>query len=526
MNPAESNAPAAQRLTTAHGIPVSDNQNSSTAGRYGPVLLTDFHLIEKLAHFNRERIPERVVHAKGAGAYGYLEITSDVRHLTKAAPFQELGKRTPCFLRFSTVGGEKGSADAERDPRGFALKMYTEDGNWDIVGNNTPVFFIRDPLKFPDFIHTQKRNPATNCKDANMVWDFWSLVPESTHQVTILFSDRGTPSTYRHMNGYGSHTYAFVNAEGKRHWVKFHFKTRAGISNFKAEEAVKMCGEDADHATRDLFNHIGSGQTAEWDFQIQVMTEDEAATYRFDPFDVTKVWPHADFPCQTIGRLVLDRNPRNYFAEVEQAAFAPSNVIPGIDLSPDKMLQGRVFAYADAHRYRLGVNYTQIPVNCPFATRGGVANHQRDGFMYSGAANEAPNYEPNSFDGIKESPEAAPYPHPVAGVTGHQARNYQQDDFVQAGDLYRLMSEEEKSRLVANIVGSLSKVERKDIQLRAICNFYRADADYGTRIAKGLIIDVEAEMASLGSRPGAPSSASVGQGRTDHASAPLDGARS
>src|SRR5215207_1890370 len=269
MHPTNPPQGDSRRLTTAHGIPVSDNQNSMTAGRFGPVLLTDFHLIEKLAHFNRERIPERVVHAKGAGAYGFLEITQDIRHLTKAAPFQEVGKRTPCFLRFSTVGGEKGSADAERDPRGFALKLYTEDGNWDMVGNNTPVFFIRDPLKFPDFIHTQKRNPATNCKDANAMWDFWSLVPESTHQVTILFSDRGTPRSYRQMNGYGSHTFAFVNAEGKRHWVKFHFKTRTGVENFTADEAVDMCGRDADHATRDLFETIAQGGTAEWDFQVQ-----------------------------------------------------------------------------------------------------------------------------------------------------------------------------------------------------------------------------------------------------------------
>ena len=483
-------------LTTASGAPVADNQNSQTAGRFGPVLLQDVHLLEKLAHFNRERIPERVVHAKGAGAFGYLEITEDITDLTKAAPFAEVGKKTPCLLRFSTVGGEQGSADAERDPRGFALKLYTEEGNWDLVGNNTPVFFLRDPLKFPDFIHTQKRHPATHCKDPDMFWDFLSLTPESTHQVTVLFSDRGTPKSYRHMNGYGSHTFAMVNSSGKRVWVKFHFKTLAGIQNFTAEEAQKMCGENADHATQDLYQEIEAGGTAEWEMQIQVMSEEEAATYRFDPFDVTKVWPHDDYPVRTIGKLVLDRNPKNYFAEIEQAAFAPSNMIPGIEASPDKMLQGRLFAYQDAHRYRLGANFTQIPVNCPYMTRQ-VANHQRDGAMYDGAAGGAPNYEPNSVDGIKERPDAEVYPHPVHGDVGSHAREYIQDDFVQAGDLYRLMDPEQKSRLIDNIVGHMKNVSRKDIQLRAICNFFRADTEYGKRIADGLGLDLEAEMRQL-----------------------------
>ncbi len=476
-------------LSTAHGAPVGDNQNSQTAGRYGPVLMQDVHLMEKLAHFNRERVPERVVHAKGAGAYGYLQIDEDLSELTKALPFTKPGEKSPCFLRFSTVGGEAGSGDAERDPRGFALKVYTEQGNWDLVGNNTPIFFIRDAIKFPDFIHTQKRNPATHCKDANMAWDFWGLTPESTHQVTVLFSDRGTPKTYRHMNGYGSHTYAFVNADGKRTWVKFHFKTRAGIENFTNEESRAMVGNDPDHATRDLFDTIAKGETAEWDVQIQTMTEEEAATYRFDPFDVTKVWPHSEFPCRTVGSLVLDRNPKNYFAEVEQAAFAPSNFIPGIEASPDKLLQGRLFAYQDAHRYRIGANYTQLPVNCPYMARS-ASNHQRDGFMYDGAAGDAPNYEPNSFDNVNEQPEHKPTPMAVSGDAAAQARDYQQDDFIQAGDLYRLMDDGEKQRLIENLAGSLSQVTNKDIQLRALCNFFRADAEYGGRLAQALGIEI------------------------------------
>jgi len=476
-------------LSTAHGIPVGDNQNSQTAGRYGPVLMQDVHLLEKLAHFNRERIPERVVHAKGAGAYGYLEITEDLSDLTKALPFRAAGTKTPCFLRFSTVGGESGSGDAERDPRGFALKFYTEEGNWDLVGNNTPVFFIRDPLKFPDFIHTQKRHPATHCKDATMVWDFWSHTPECIHQVTILFSDRGTPKSYRHMNGYGSHTFALINQEGQRVWVKFHFKTQTGIENFTAAEVTEMVGKDPDHATRDLFEQISQENFPEWTVQIQVMTEAEAATCRFDPFDVTKVWPHAEFPCRDIGKLVLDRNPKNYFAEVEQAAFAPSNMIPGIEPSPDKMLQGRLFGYQDAHRYRLGANYTQIPVNCPYMARQAV-NHQRDGAMYDGAAGDALNYEPNNHDKEVENSYYKPSPLPVSGSTGAQARDYEQDDFVQAGELYRLMNSEEQDRLINNLAGSLKEVENEDILMRALCLFFRADSEYGAKLAEKLGVEV------------------------------------
>eukprot|EP01027_Heterolobosea_sp_BB2_P022055 GEZU01032444.1.p2 GENE.GEZU01032444.1~~GEZU01032444.1.p2 ORF type:complete len:482 (+),score=169.29 GEZU01032444.1:143-1588(+) len=475
----------ANRMKTAFGIPVPDNQNSLSAGVGGPLLLQDFFLIEKLAHFDRERIPERVVHAKGAGAHGYFEVTHDITRYCKARVFEKVGKRTPIFARFSTVGGEKGSADAERDPRGFAVKFYTEDGNWDMVGNNTPVFFIRDPIKFPDFIHTQKRHPQTNLKDPNMVWDFFSLTPESTHQVTILFSDRGTPRTYRHMDGFGSHTFKFVNAQGEAFWVKLHFKTEAGIQNFTAAEAVKMCGEDPDHATRDLFNHIESGNVAAWRMYIQVMPFEAAATYRFDIFDVTKVWPHKDYPLIPVGRMVLNRNPENYFAEVEQAAFSPANLVPGIEPSPDKMLQGRLFSYPDTHRHRLGPNYAQIPINAPLRA-GKVESYQRDGLMaVNGNGGSGPNYEPNSFGGPKEDHSVREHPQPVHGVVLRSPYTHPNDDFVQAGNLYRLMSPQEKTNLINNIVNSL-KQARRDIQIRQVQNFLKADKEYGRRVAEGL----------------------------------------
>ena len=326
-------------ITTADGIPVGDNQNSLTAGDRGPILMQDFHLMEKLAHFNRERIPERVVHAKGAAAFGTFTVTHDVSQYTKAKLFSEIGKQTQVLLRFSTVGGEKGSADTERDPRGFAVKFYTEEGNWDIVGNNTPVFFIRDPIKFPDFVHTQKRNPQTNCKDANAKWDFWSLSPEALHQITILFSDRGTPKSYRHMDGFGSHTFSLIDAQGKRVWCKFHFKTQQGIDNLSAAEATRLGGEDPDYATRDLFESIEQGHYPKWRVCIQVMTEEQAAQHYENPFDLTKVWKHSEYPLIDIGMLELNRNPQNYFAEVEQSAFSPSNVVPGISFSPDKILR-------------------------------------------------------------------------------------------------------------------------------------------------------------------------------------------
>ncbi|AQS56534.1 catalase [Novibacillus thermophilus] len=471
-----------KKLTTATGNPVSDNQNSMTAGSRGPTLLQDIHLIEKLAHFDRERIPERVVHAKGAGAFGYFEVTHDVTKWTKAKFLSEVGKRTPMLARFSTVAGEKGSADTERDPRGFALKFYTEDGNYDLVGNNTPVFFIRDAIKFPDFIHTQKRNPATNLKDPNAAWDFWSLSPESLHQVTILFSDRGIPKSYRHMNGYGSHTFKWTNADGESVWIKYHFKTDQGIQNLTQEEATRLAGEDPDYATRDLYEAVARGDYPSWTMYVQIMPLEEAKTYRFDPFDVTKVWPHKDYPLIPVGKMVLNRNPENYFVDIEQAAFSPAKIVPGIGFSPDKMLQGRLFSYSDTHRYRLGTNYELLPPN---RARNEVNNYQRDGAMrFDENGGGSVNYEPNSYNGPVESPEDKQDPFEVSGMA--DSVSYDRDDhYTQPGNLYRLMSEEERARLVENIVNHMRPV-KEDIKLRQIEHFRKADPEYGARVAEGL----------------------------------------
>lgn len=487
-----------KRMTTSNGTPIDDDQNTQTAGPRGPALLQDIHLIEKLAHFDRERIPERVVHAKGAGAFGYFEVTHDVTKYTCARFLSEIGKRTEVFVRFSTVGGEKGSADTERDPRGFAIKFYTEEGNYDFVGNNTPVFFIRDPLKFPDFIHTQKRNPATNLKDPDMFWDFLSLTPESVHQVTILFSDRGTPYGYRYMNGYSGHTFKWYNEAGEYFWVKLHFKTEQGIRNLMAEDAVRLAGEDPDFATRDLYDAIERGEYPAWTLYAQIVTPEQARDYRFDLFDITKVLPHGDFPLHPVGRLVLNRNQQNYFAEVEQAAFSPGNLVPGIAPSPDKMLQGRLFSYHDTHRHRLGGNYQLIPVNQARGTE--VRNYQRDGFMrVDGNGGGGPNYYPNSFGGTEPRPRVVEPPTGVEGEIGRHEYTHPNDDFVQAGALYsRVMSEEERSRLVANIVGHLGRAQRR-IQLRQTALFYKCDVDYGTRVAEGLGLEVAqvAELAAM-----------------------------
>jgi catalase len=472
-------------LTTAAGIPVSDNQNSLTAGERGPTLMQDHVLLEKLAHFNRERIPERVVHAKAAGAHGVLTITNDITKYTKAKIFSKVGKKTEMFGRFSTVAGEKGSADTVRDVRGFALKFYTEEGNWDLVGNNTPVFFVRDAMKFPDFIHTQKRVPQTNLRSEIMWWDFWSLVPESLHQVTILFSDRGIPKGIPYMNGYGSHTYSFINANNERFWVKFHFKTQQGIQNMMQEDADRMVGKDADYHTRQLFETIERGEYPKWKFYVQIMPEAEAATYRWNPFDLTKVWFHKDYPLIEVGVMELNRNPENYFAEVEQSAFSPANVVSGISFSPCKMLQARIFAYADAHRYRLGANYEHLPINRPRTAT--VNNYQRDGFMrFDGNAGTSVNYEPNTFGG----PEADPaYGEPPLKISGDADRYDQKrgvdDDYVQPGNLYRLMPPDEQRRLIENLVSSLKKVP-KNIQEKMVAHFRKADEAYGAGVAKGL----------------------------------------
>lgn len=479
------------RLTTSWGAPVGDNQNSQTAGDRGPTLIQDVHLLEKLAHFNRERVPERVVHAKGAGAHGYFEVTNDeISKYTKADFLSEAGKRTPMFIRFSTVAGELGSADTVRDPRGFAVKFYTEEGNYDIVGNNTPVFFIRDAIKFPDFIHTQKRHPQTHLKNPTAVWDFWSLSPESLHQVTILMSDRGIPATLRHMHGFGSHTFKWVNAEGQAVWVKYHFKTDQGVKNLDVDVAAKLAGENPDYHTEDLFNAIENGDFPSWTLYVQIMPHEDANTYKWDPFDVTKVWSQKDYPLIEVGKMTLDRNPENYFAEVEQATFSPGTLVPGIEPSPDKMLQGRLFAYADAHRYRVGANHNTLPINspkCPYH------NYQRDGQMrFDGNGGKSVYYEPNSFGGSAETPEAKLTPFQVQGFAGQHSYSHD-DHYTQAGDLYRLLSEDERTRLVNNIVGAMKPVEREDIKLRQIAHFYKADPEYGTRIAEGLGLAVPAQ---------------------------------
>ncbi len=473
-------------LTTAAGIPVPDNQTSLTAGERGPVLLQDHYLLEKLAHFNRERIPERVVHAKAAGAHGTFTVTHDITRFTKARLFSEVGKKTEMFGRFSTVAGEKGSADTVRDVRGFALKFYTEDGNWDLVGNNTPVFFIRDAIKFPDFIHTQKRDPQTNTKSDIMQWDFWSQVPEALHQITVLFSERGIPKGIPYMNGYGCHTFSFINAKNERYWVKFHFKTQQGIQCLTQEEADRIAGQDADYHTRMLFEAIEQKQYPRWTLSVQIMPEKEAEVYKWNPFDLTKVWAHADYPLIEVGVMELNRNPVNYFAEVEQSAFSPSNVVPGISFSPDKMLQARIFSYTDAHRYRLGTNYERLPINVPQATK--IANtYQRDGLMrFDDNGGPGPNYEPNSFGGPIEDHS---YREPPLKISGDADRYEQKrgvdDDYVQPGNLFRLMTADQQSVLINNILRSLKKVPR-EIQEKMVVHFRKADKAYGDGIARGL----------------------------------------
>ena len=475
------------RLTTASGIPVADNQNSLSAGPRGPLLLQDFHLIEKLQHFNRERIPERVVHAKGSAACGTFTVTNDLRAYTKAKLFSEVGKQTDTFLRFSTVGGEKGSADTERDPRGFALRFYTEEGNWDLVGNNTPVFFIKDPIKFPDFIHTQKRQPDSNLKSANMMFDFWSRAPESLHQVTILFSDRGTPDGYRHMDGFGSHTYSLINEAGERTYVKWHFKTRQGIRNLSNADAVRIAGSDPDHAQRDLFEAIAAGNFPQWDVLVQLASQQQLDEWEartgWNAFDLTKVWPHGDFPLLPVGVLELNRNPRNYHAEVEQAAFSPANVPPGMGYSPDKMLQGRLFAYNDAQLYRVGTNHQHLPVNaprCPFH------NQQRDGAMAIANVGAAQIYDP--VDPVGKGVLGMGHGErelPLYGNAGRFDFRGQEDDYTQPGNLFRLMTIEAKQNLFDNLAGPLSGVTDEILE-RQLRQFDLADPDYGRGVRAAL----------------------------------------
>jgi catalase len=471
-----------ETMTTTAGNPVADNQNSLTAGPRGPLLMQDYQLLEKLAHQNRERVPERTVHAKGSAAYGTLTITGDITRYTRAAVFKP-GAKTEALLRFSTVAGERGAADAERDVRGFALKFYTEEGNWDLVGNNTPVFFIRDPLKFPDFIHTQKRHPKSNLRSNTAAWDFWSLSPESLHQVTILMSDRGLPKSLRHLNGYGSHTYSFINAQNERFWVKFHFKTQQGIQFMTNEEAEAVVARDRESSQRDLFEAIARGEFPKWKVQVQIMPEQEAETYRWNPFDLTKVWPHKDYPPIEVGVLELNRNPENYFAEVEQSAFSPSNIVPGIGFSPDKMLQARIFSYADAHRYRIGTHYEMLPVNRPKVP---VRTYHADGPMrFDAPKGTDAYYEPNSFGGPKEDPRFAEPPLKISGAADRYNHRDGNDDYTQAGDLFRLMTEEQQQRLFKNIAAAMACVPGEIVQ-RQLRHFHQADPRYAAGVARAL----------------------------------------
>lgn len=466
-------------LTTAAGAPVVDNNNVMTAGKRGPMLLQDVWFLEKLAHFDREVIPERRMHAKGSGAFGTFTVTHDITRFTRAKIFSQVGKKTDMFARFSTVAGERGAADAERDIRGFALKFYTEEGNWDMVGNNTPVFYLRDPLKFPDLNHVVKRDPRTNLRNMAYKWDFFSHLPESLHQLTIDVSDRGLPQSYRNMHGFGSHTYSFINSNNERFWVKFHFRCQQGIANLMDDEAEQLIGKDRESSQRDLFNAIEKGDYPRWNLQIQVMPETDAAKVPYNPFDLTKVWPHADYPLMDVGYFELNRNPENYFSDVEQAAFSPANVVPGIGFSPDKMLQGRLFSYGDAHRYRLGVNHHQIPVNkprCPFH------NYHRDGAMrIDGNSGNAETYEPNSAGLFQEQPDFSEPPLSVDGAADHWNHREDTDYFSQPRALYELLSDDEHQRMFARIAGELVQAT-EETQARQIALFKQVHPEYGAGV--------------------------------------------
>ena len=482
-----------KKMTTVAGAPVGNNQDSMTAGPRGPMMLQDVWFLEKLAHFDREVIPERRMHAKGSGAFGTFRVTHDITQYSKAKIFSEIGKETEMFVRFSTVAGERGAADAERDIRGFAMKFYTEEGNWDLVGNNTPVFFFRDPLKFPDLNHAVKRDPHTNLRSPNNNWDFWSSLPEALHQVTITMSDRGIPRSYRNMHGFGSHTYSFINFDNVRHWVKFHFVTQQGIDNLTDSEATELVGHDRESHQRDLFEAIGNGNFPKWKMYIQIMTEEQANNMPYNPFDLTKVWYKGDFPLIPVGEFELNRNPDNYFQDVEQAAFNPANVVPGISFSPDRMLQGRLFSYGDAQRYRLGVNHHQIPVNQPKGVTDGQYNSfHRDGQMrVDGNHGATLHYEPNSYRVWEEQPE---HNEPVEKVYGDIKRwDFREDDdnyYEQPGKLFRLMDHEAQQRLFENTARNMGDSD-EIIKIRHIGNCYKADPAYGRGVADALGISYE-----------------------------------
>ena len=474
-----------KKLTTSAGNPVADNQNSVSVGPRGPLLLQNYQLLEKLAHQNRERIPERVVHAKGWGAFGTFTVTHDISKYTKANIFSQVGKKTDMVARFSTVAGELGAADAERDVRGFSFKFYTEEGNWDMVGNNTPVFFVRDPLKFPDFIHTQKRHPKTNLRSPTAMWDFWSLSPESLHQVTILMSDRGIPIAPMYMNGYGSHTYSFINANNERFWVKFHFKTKQGHKHLTNDESEKVIGQTRESYQEALFGTIARGEFPSWEFKVQVMPEKDADKPSFNPFDLTKIWPHGDYPLIDVGVVELNRNAENYFTDIELAAYSPSNIVPGIGFSPDKMLQARIFAYADAHRYRLGTHYEALPVNAP---KSPMAHYHKDGsmrFFKNDSGNADAYYEPNSFDGpVEDASEKEP---PLASQGDMDYYNHRDgnDDYGQVKALFDLFDDNQRQRLFNNIAGAMGGVPAEIIE-RQLAHFDKVDSAYGDGVRKAL----------------------------------------
>lgn len=471
--------------TTTAGSPVADNQNSQTAGPRGPVLMQDWQLIEKLAHQNRERIPERVVHAKGWGAFGTFTVTRDISRYSRAKIFEQVGKQTEMLARFSTVAGEAGAADAERDVRGFALKFYTDEGNWDMVGNNTPVFFIRDPLKFPDFIHTQKRHPKTNMRSPTAMWDFWSLSPESLHQVTILMSDRGLPTDVRHINGYGSHTYSFWNDAGERFWVKFHFKTQQGHRHWTNHEAEAVVGKTRESTQEDLYGSIEKGDFPKWTVFVQIMPEADAGKTSYNPFDLTKVWPHGEYPLIEVGVMELNRNPENYFAEIEQAAFSPSNAVPGIGFSPDKMLQARLFSYADAHRYRIGTHYEGLPVNTPKCP---VHHYHKDGamnFMGQKSGNVDAYYEPNSFNGAVAKPDVKEPALKISGDADRYDHREGNDDFSQPRALFNLFDDGQKLRLFSNIAAAMQGVPQEIVD-RQLALFDQVHPDYGKGVREAL----------------------------------------
>ena len=481
------------KLTTAFGAPVVDNQNIQTAGAHGPALLQDVWFLEKMAHFDREVIPERRMHAKGSAAYGTFTVTHDITQYSKAKIFAEIGKQTELFLRFSTVAGERGAADAERDIRGFAMKFYTEEGNWDLVGNNTPVFFLRDPLKFPDLNHAVKRDPKTNLRSADNNWDFWTRLPEALHQITIVMSDRGIPASYRHMHGFGSHTFSLINADNERFWVKFHCETQQGIKNLTDQEAAELVGNDRESHQKDLFNAIEEGDFPKWTLLVQIMPEKEAATYPINPFDLTKVWPKRDYPLMEVGVFELNRNPENYFSEVEQSAFNPGNVVPGISFSPDKMLQGRLFSYGDTQRYRLGVNHNQIPVNaprCPFHS------YHRDGSMrVDNNAGARIGYEPNTKDEWNEQADFAEPPLSIAGAAHHWDHREDEDYYSQPRALFQLMTAEQQQALFENTARSVGGA-CLDIQQTHIRHCYQADPAYGIGVANALGLNAEEIIAA------------------------------